>query len=37
MDESLTQRRRVRDECLRVVNRCGEGERSDSTSLESTC
>ena len=28
MGESLTQRRRVREECLRVVNRCREG-RSD--------
>jgi hypothetical protein len=42
MGESLTQRRRVRDEGLRVVNRCGEGRipvlhRDDGTSLESTC
>ena len=25
MDESLTERRRVRDEGLRIVNRCDEG------------
>ena len=25
MDESLTQQCRVRDECLRIVNRCQEG------------
>ena len=34
MDESLTERRRVRDEGLRVVNRCQRGGNFDRSSEE---
>ena len=34
MDESLTERRRVRDEGLRVVNRCQWGGNFDRTAEE---
>ncbi len=34
MDESLTERRRVRDEGPRVVNRCQRGGNFDRTSEE---
>ena len=34
MDESLTERRRVRDEGLRVVNRCQRGANFERSSEE---
>ncbi len=34
MDESLTEQCRVRDECLRVVNRCQWGGNFDRTAEE---